>query len=365
VFRSLNASNGACNWSIRTGGAIKAPASYDKTRDLMLFGSFDGSVRGVSAKTGEQKLRIETGGPVYSTPLVAGDHIWVASTDKHLHVISLDGRPSRTIPVGSKVFSSPRLIEGNIYLGTNAGMVFEHNPESLERTGSVQLPERITNAIVFSHDHGLFYALSHSGQLYALRRSRPVAGALSNSYRFFRLVRTISNLPEIASEIASDPHLWFAATGRQANISVQRETNSIPLRSAVRTNCEHINDSHTSETTPLASHFPATMYFLNQFAATARGELSRAMIVRLAPSGRVYAHVDDGEYYRIRDRYHLVVSSPGGSSMISGGESVVMKEGELWWFDNKVVHESLNSSPQWRVHIIFDLLPYQRCTPLI
>lgn len=364
VFRSLNADTGACNWSIRVGGAIKAPASYDRGHDLVLFGAFDGTVNAASAKTGEQVLRIKTGGPVYSTPLAVGNRVWVASTDKQLHVFSLDGRPAITIPAGSKLFSSPRLIGGSIYFGTNAGMVFEYDPESLERTGAVQLPERITNALVFSRDSGLFYALSHSGQLYALRRSRSSATLLTHSYRCFRLVQTISNLSEIASEIARNRSLWPLSTGRQTKISVQRETNCIALRCAVHTNGVHINNTHASETTALAANFPAVMAFMYKFASEAQGNLSRAMIVRLQPRGRVYPHVDEGEYYRIRDRYHLVVSSLGGSTMISGGECVLMREGELWWFDNKALHESINPSEEWRTHIIFDILPYQRCASL-
>ncbi|MEO0968094.1 MAG: aspartyl/asparaginyl beta-hydroxylase domain-containing protein [Cyanobacteria bacterium J06639_18] len=34
-----------------------------------------------------------------------------------------------------------------------------------------------------------------------------------------------------------------------------------------------------------------------------------------------------------------------------------MQEGELWWFDNKQPHESFNASEQWRIHLIFDVLP--------
>jgi len=34
-----------------------------------------------------------------------------------------------------------------------------------------------------------------------------------------------------------------------------------------------------------------------------------------------------------------------------------MREGELWWFDNKQYHEACNESDEWRIHYIFDLLP--------
>jgi hypothetical protein len=79
--------------------------------------------------------------------------------------------------------------------------------------------------------------------------------------------------------------------------------------------------------------------------------------VRLNPNGKVYPHIDEGEYYKVRDRYHLVLSSPGGSHMNSGGETVVFQDGELWWFDNQAVHDAFNPSPHGRIHVIFDVLP--------
>ena len=42
---------------------------------------------------------------------------------------------------------------------------------------------------------------------------------------------------------------------------------------------------------------------------------------------------------------------------MSGGETVRMQEGELWWFDNKAVHDAFNPSAEGRIHVIFDVLP--------
>ena len=85
--------------------------------------------------------------------------------------------------------------------------------------------------------------------------------------------------------------------------------------------------------------------------------LSRATIVRLKPKSQVFRHIDEGSYYFLRDRFHLVLQSSTGSVLMSGGEEVRMQEGELWWFDNKQYHESYNESGDWRIHYIFDLLP--------
>jgi len=117
-----------------------------------------------------------------------------------------------------------------------------------------------------------------------------------------------------------------------------------------------LNDVHESEPTPTAARFPVSVALLSRLAGQLGGVLGRALLVRLAPSSIVYPHIDEGEYYRIRDRYHYVIDSPSGSVLTAGDEAMTMKAGELWWFDNKQMHSSRNDGSGWRVHLIFDLL---------
>jgi len=42
---------------------------------------------------------------------------------------------------------------------------------------------------------------------------------------------------------------------------------------------------------------------------------------------------------------------------MAGGECVVMREGELWAFNNKAEHDARNPTDEQRVHLIFDVLP--------
>ena len=89
----------------------------------------------------------------------------------------------------------------------------------------------------------------------------------------------------------------------------------------------------------------------------ARSEFSGSPWSAPRARGWVRPHVDAGAYYRIRDRFHLVLRSREGSPLTSGGETVVMREGELWAFDNKAEHDARNPIDEPRVHLIFDVLP--------
>ena len=132
--------------------------------------------------------------------------------------------------------------------------------------------------------------------------------------------------------------------GRQDRAAPQRETTTIPLRGARKSKVRGRRRRDVCETRPtgLSKRFPRTLAFIEATAAELDGEPARARLVRLAPRSRVYAHVDRGDYYQHHDRYHLVLRSPAGSVLRAGDEEVRMREGELWWFDNKALHDASN-----------------------
>ena len=174
--------------------------------------------------------------------------------------------------------------------------------------------------------------------------------------KYFKLVRSGIDVGPLLEEVRSQEQAWLVDTGRQDRIRVQRDTNTIFLRSAVHRPDLHVNENQESRLTSAAELFPKALAFMAEFAQQMDCHLSRATIVRLKPHSQVFRHIDEGSYYFLRDRFHLVLKSSLGSVLMSGGEQVRMQEGELWWFDNKQFHESYNESDEWRIHYIFDLL---------
>jgi outer membrane protein assembly factor BamB/orotate phosphoribosyltransferase len=174
--------------------------------------------------------------------------------------------------------------------------------------------------------------------------------------KYFKLIRSGIDVAPLLEEVRSHPEAWLVDTGRQSRIRVQRDTNTIFIRAAVSRPDLPINENQETRLTSVSKLFPKALAFITEFAQEMRCHLSRATIVRLKPKSQVFRHIDEGSYYFLRDRFHLVLQSSAGSVMMSGGERVRMQEGELWWFDNKQYHESYNESEEWRIHYIFDLL---------
>lgn len=176
--------------------------------------------------------------------------------------------------------------------------------------------------------------------------------------KYFRQLEHGIDPAPFLDEIKAVEGIWFEQTGRQQTAGVQREALAIPVR-GLRKSAQGDRprrDVHESRWTTGSSRLPEARHFLERIAEAEDSIIGRAKIVSLPSGNKVYPHVDRGEYYRVRNRYHLILQS-AGSWMRAGNEEVRMKTGELWWFDNKAEHEAMNDSDTDRVHLIFDLLP--------
>lgn len=180
--------------------------------------------------------------------------------------------------------------------------------------------------------------------------------------KHFKLVGVGIDVTPYLEEISANSKLWSMDTSRQDHIVKQRETQAMTLRSHAP---QAIEDSKARATMPvryrglpseMSSYFPLASRYVDDLTHSMQGAMGRAVIVRLKPTGTIYPHTDDGLYWLLRDRYHLVVKSQNGSHFRAGGEEMRMREGELWWFDPTVPHEAFNDSDEDRIHIIVDIL---------
>lgn len=178
--------------------------------------------------------------------------------------------------------------------------------------------------------------------------------------RHFRKIAECVDIAPLLDELDAGSDMWSVDTSRQRKVRCQRHTRNIFLRAPRKPlppGAKNANDVHESRLAPAAGRFPLALAFCERVAAELDAELGRATLVTLLPNSRVYPHVDAGAYYRVRDRLHLVLKSSQGSPLTAGDETVVMREGELWAFDNKARHFADNPSAEPRVHLIFDVLP--------
>jgi hypothetical protein len=183
--------------------------------------------------------------------------------------------------------------------------------------------------------------------------------------KYFKLVRSGIDTGPFLTEIAANYELWWADTSRQEKIVTQRETQAITLRShadqaSLDSRVRRAKPiAYLGKPSPMSTRFPVASAFVDQLVQSMNGVMGRAVMANLRPHGTVYPHTDDGLYWLLRDRYHLVLKSVAGSPLRAGGEEVRMQPGELWWFDPTVPHEAFNDSEEDRIHIIVDVMSRQ------
>lgn len=372
---ALDAGTGDVAWVFPTRRSVKYAPAIDEERGYCAFASFDTSIYVLDVRNGKKLGEWPTGEICYTTPLIHQNRLFCGSGDRHFYVIDLDRMELvKKMDMGGRVYSSPKLIDGRVVFATTGGVVIEMDPHTLETIGRLQLPDAVTNAVAATEDGRRIFVSTYMNHLYAFERlnvgpnpsSRQPAAPLEPLLSpppprvNFRLLGVCETVDALLQEVLTQPELWKVSTVRQTTIPVQRETESIFLRAAQRKPDSPIpvEDTHASARTVLAEKFPNIMAWIEAFARDQNAQLSRVLLAKLQPQGQVYRHHDHGEYYRVRDRYHLVLQSAKGSPMVCGQESVVMKPGEVWWFDNKKPHEAFNRSDEQRIHLIFDLLSH-------
>ena len=77
------------------------------------------------------------------------------------------------------------------------------------------------------------------------------------------------------------------------------------------------------------------------------------VILSLPVGGKVGTHIDIGNYYFTRDRYHLSIQ--GKYKYHVGDEEVLIEPGMLVWFNNKIPHGTENVGDETRITFVFDV----------
>lgn len=164
----------------------------------------------------------------------------------------------------------------------------------------------------------------------------------------------------LLGEIVRQPRLWKADTYLRDYLQGPfGDTETIFLRfpPASVTELERSQrDQHECVWMDGVIHLPAALPIIRSLVTNVSGErLGRVMINKLRPGGRIYPHADTPVHAEYWDRYHVVLQSGPGASFRCGEESVYMRPGRIWWFQNLLEHEVCNNSTDDRIHLIIDI----------
>ena len=154
----------------------------------------------------------------------------------------------------------------------------------------------------------------------------------------------------IVKEIESRFKDWHRISSIKGVGGKVETTNFLPLAMAVvKPGCD-IKSVEESMHTPFYQVYVETVKWLRSVNC---GHHSRAAFIRLTPGSSNSTHIDEGNYYKSRDRYHLALM--GKYRYVVGEEEMIVHPGTFFWFNNKIPHASYNIGDVDRIALVFDV----------
>ena len=176
-----------------------------------------------------------------------------------------------------------------------------------------------------------------------------------------RIIKTGINVSKILNQLKQYPEDWGAVKkidGAQSMLDQGFPEVSAGVLQLVMGGVhnldEYVGDTEICIPTPATKHHTEVIGFLTRNFK----KFSRCGFLSLPVGGSVGKHIDIGNYYLTRDRYHLSIQ--GRYRYTVGDESVIVEPGTLLWFNNKLEHGTENIGDEVRVTFVFDVPHSQR-----
>lgn len=175
----------------------------------------------------------------------------------------------------------------------------------------------------------------------------------------FTLISNNADVVPLRAAVLMKPHLWNQNTLRTKHPgTAHSQVDDIWLRfnEIDPKNPGMVIDATEAINYPAFWELPQARPLIFGLMAGVEGErLGRVMITRLAPGKTIAKHRDMGAPAQYYDRFHIVLLGGPGCLFRAGDETVSMKTGDIWWFDNQQEHEVINNSASDRIHMIVDI----------
>jgi len=175
--------------------------------------------------------------------------------------------------------------------------------------------------------------------------------------RNFQVIATNVDIIPLLNAIMRDSALWNQNTLRTDHPNTAHaQVDDIWLRFNETDEPAAVFDDTECVNYPAWWALPQARGLIFDLMRRVEGErLGRVLVTRLAPGRKITPHVDGGAPATYYDRFHIVLNAAPGCLFRAGEETVQMRAGEVWWFDNTQEHEVVNNSVDDRIHLIIDI----------
>ena len=177
--------------------------------------------------------------------------------------------------------------------------------------------------------------------------------------KFIKVIKTGIDVSKVTEQLRKNPGDWNHQKKEEGVRSLVDEHgfDDLPISNlqltigAVQKKEDFVGDSELSVNTPAYKRHNEIFKLIKEEFRDK--EIYRCGFLALPIDEYVGAHIDEGTYYKTKDRYHL--SIVGEYQYFTGRDSIIVKPGTLFWFNNKQPHGAVNVADETRITFVFDV----------
>jgi hypothetical protein len=177
-----------------------------------------------------------------------------------------------------------------------------------------------------------------------------------------RIIKTGINVSKILQQLNQHPEDWGSQKQMQNTEQLDADKYIVTtdvlqlIMGGIEKEGQYVGDTEICIETPAYKKHTEIVRFLKRNFR----KFCRCGFLKLGVGQIVGKHIDEGTYYLTKDRYHLSIQ--GRYEYSVGDESVIVEPGTLLWFNNKLLHGTVNVGDVDRITFVFDV-PHSKNNP--
>ena len=177
--------------------------------------------------------------------------------------------------------------------------------------------------------------------------------------KFIKVIKTGIDVSKVTEQLRKNPADWNHQKNEEGVRSLVDEHgfDDLPVSNlqltigAVQKKEDFVGNSELNVNTPAYKRHTEILKLIKKEFGDK--EIYRCGFLALPVDEYVGAHIDEGNYYKTKDRYHLSIK--GEYQYFTGCDTIVVEPGTLFWFDNKQPHGAVNTADETRITFVFDV----------
>jgi len=176
----------------------------------------------------------------------------------------------------------------------------------------------------------------------------------------FKLITSNFDVEYLLDILSRSRYLWNQNTLRTAHAgTAHAQVDDIWLRfnpivdkteNEIRNGLECINYPPYEDLSPFAEDVITRI-----MGMCGASNIGRCLITKLEPGREIMPHIDSDAHSFHFNRIHVCLQGFDGNLFTCGNETVTMRSGELWWFNNRITHFCKNIGLEARIHMVMDI----------